>query len=187
MLQGEIGHISSGRDTIIPHTLLPFQQGGNGTPTIDEIDTIKTLATTQGWAGIIDKEALGILQMLSYFIDRNVYNGTKNVWVDEIDIEENCCSDATDCAGFNWPSAFNAPYMGIQGATVYVDLYEISNRNDIVWSAACNTNPNDMTISLSGRWLTIRLFAPRSAVTLTATLGDCDECSATIPVYMAIA
>ena len=92
-LQGDEGHISSDKDLIIPHTLLPFHKGGNGTPADNEANTIRALAIQQGWTGMLDKEALGIMQMLSHFVDWNVFNGTKNVFVDDIDCPICCLTD----------------------------------------------------------------------------------------------
>ena len=42
---------------------------------------------------ILDFNALGILQMLSHFVDKNVFSGTRRVWVDDANIVSQCHPD----------------------------------------------------------------------------------------------
>ena len=88
-------NISTNTDVILPHTLLQEREGGvqfdqcNGVE--DQIEIIREIATHHGWDHIVNKEILGILNILSHFADKNVYNGTKNVWTDEVGIDCSCC------------------------------------------------------------------------------------------------
>ena len=102
-LQGEEGHISSQNDIIIPHTLLPTPVD---IPVLDNVDVIRQIALQQGWNGILTKETLGILNLLSHFIDRNIYNGTRNVWVDDLELV--CALNVSDdhCEGVTCPSGY---------------------------------------------------------------------------------
>ena len=81
-LNNSVGHLSAEKDLIIPHTLLIE----NSAVAVDDLETIRGIAQQQGWSHTLDKETLGILQMLSHLIDQNVLNGTRDVWVDDIDI-----------------------------------------------------------------------------------------------------
>jgi hypothetical protein len=84
---------------------------------VDTIETVRELAVQERWDGLLDKETLGIFQILSHFIDRNVYNGTRNVWVEDIEIDcsipRSFCNppikppDRLDGCGYGWKWVWN--------------------------------------------------------------------------------
>lgn len=90
---------SSDTDIILPHTLLPFKQAGGGTPTAATLEQISKLAVEQGWTSNIDNKTIGVLNILSNFLDRNVLNGTRAIWVNNVDFECN----TSPCVGFQCP------------------------------------------------------------------------------------
>jgi len=81
----------------------------------DTIEQMREVAKEYGWHGLLDLEGLGILNILSHFIDRNVYNGTNNVWVDDVDVS---CIDEPLPDGYVEVSGIvSAPTSGTAGSS----------------------------------------------------------------------